>query len=128
MFKKEQSPYRYLKFKNGTFRRYVQEKETEQVQAPVVDPAAQVHGTYGGLLFDKRWLEKRSEILLRDGNKCFICSASQELQVHHRQYHFVKKEQKFKPPWDYPDHLLVTLCEKCHRRGHNLYKVPIIHI
>jgi hypothetical protein len=50
------------------------------------------------------------------------------LQVHHRQYHFIVSQQKFRLPWEYPNHLLITLCESCHNRGHNKYKVPTINI
>jgi hypothetical protein len=31
-------------------------------------------------------------------------------------------------PWDYTDNLLITLCEKCHQKGHKQYKVPTIYI
>jgi hypothetical protein len=48
--------------------------------------------------------------------------------VHHRQYHYVVRINKFKAPWDYPDHLLISLCESCHGRGHSKFKIPIISI
>lgn len=86
------------------------------------------HGSYGGLLFDKRWRNKREEILQKDNRTCRVCKSVEELQVHHRQYHYLKAEKKFKVPWDYPDQLLITLCEKCHQKGHNKYKVPIIYL
>jgi len=89
---------------------------------------AQEHGTYGALLFDKRWLAKRAVIIERDGGRCVICKTEESLQVHHRQYHFIKALQKFKPPWDYEDQLMITLCEKCHSRGHNKFKVPNIYL
>jgi len=86
------------------------------------------HGTYGELLFDERWRAKRLEILARDKNQCVICSNTQELQVHHRQYHYLKAQDQFKPPWDYTNNLLITLCKKCHNRGHNKFKVPTLSI
>ncbi|WP_229747191.1 HNH endonuclease [Mucilaginibacter galii] len=86
------------------------------------------HGTYGQLLFDERWRTKRLDILARDRNQCIICNNTQELQVHHRQYHYIKAESQFKPPWDYPENLLITLCKKCHNRGHNKFKVPTLSI
>lgn len=86
------------------------------------------HGTYGALLFDKRWSLKREEVLIRDHYACVICLAEAELEVHHRQYHFSKVLQQFKAPWDYENFLLITLCQRCHSRGHRLYKVPIIYI
>ncbi len=86
------------------------------------------HGSYGLLLFDKRWRSRRQEILEKDGSQCVVCYSGEELQVHHRQYHYYKTIKKFKAPWDYPDRLMITLCNKCHQKGHNLFKVPIIYI
>ncbi|MGZ3813588.1 MAG: HNH endonuclease [Mucilaginibacter sp.] len=86
------------------------------------------HGTYGGLLFDQRWKTKRGEIVRRDGGHCVICNSTEELQVHHRQYQFIKQVNAFKMPWDYPDHLLITLCKNCHNRGHSKFKVPTLII
>lgn len=86
------------------------------------------HGTYGASLLDVRWKRKRKEILARDFYQCINCKSIDELQVHHRQYHFDIKIRKFKEPWDYPNVLMITLCKKCHQRGHQLYKVPSIII
>lgn len=97
--------------------------------APTPDiPQQEAHGTYGALLFDEKWKVKRAQIIERDDNACVICQCSENLQVHHRQYHFIKALGKFKAPWDYEDHLLITLCERCHARGHNKYKVPNIYL
>ena len=89
---------------------------------------ARGHGVYGALLFDKRWRTRRQEILARDGHCCIICSKTENLQIHHRQYHFIKALQKFKAPWDYEAKLLITLCERCHSRGHSKFKVPNVYI
>jgi len=86
------------------------------------------HGAYGASLLDERWKRKRKEILVRDNHRCVNCMSREKLQVHHRQYHFQIKLRKFKEPWDYPLSLMITLCESCHRRGHQLYKVPSIVI
>ena len=101
------------------------ESTTETANQIIETPA---HGTYGGLLFHPRWKEKRVEILARDNGRCVICSEPDDLQVHHRQYHFIKKQQCFKVPWDYEDGLLITLCKSCHNRGHSKYKVPTLVI
>lgn len=82
---------------------------------------------YQELLLDDRWKKKRQEIINRDNGSCFICKSSLELHVHHRQYHFYTSSNRFRLPWDYEQHLLITLCKKCHTRGHNLYQVPIIY-
>jgi 5-methylcytosine-specific restriction endonuclease McrA len=86
------------------------------------------HGTYGKLLFDKRWFARRAEILARDNSCCVICASGEKLQVHHRQYHYIVSLRQFKAPWDYVDNLMVTLCERCHGRGHAQYHVPIIYL
>jgi 5-methylcytosine-specific restriction endonuclease McrA len=86
------------------------------------------HGSYGYLLFDPRWKERRKQILERDNSKCVICSSTSNLEVHHRQYHFIGAVNQFKPPWEYADHLMITLCNRCHQRGHAKFKVPTIII
>ncbi len=65
--------------------------------------------TYSEKLSDKRWLEKRSVILIRDGFKCLNCGAKNNLQVHHKAYGRGH-------PWEVPDEWLETLCRDCHRR------------
>ncbi len=86
------------------------------------------HGSYGALVLHPNWKAKRKEILERDSYKCRICNSAEELHIHHRQYHFIKATKQFKVPWDYPENLLITLCSKCHNRGHSKYKVPSITI
>lgn len=64
---------------------------------------------YSQKLKDPRWQKKRLEILERDEWTCQICYDSEStLVVHHRKY------LPSTDPWDYPDDLLVTLCEDCH--------------
>ena len=64
---------------------------------------------YSDKLKDPRWQKKRLEVLKRDEWQCQRCHDSKSmLAVHHRRY-LVGKE-----PWDYPDELLITLCENCH--------------
>lgn len=82
------------------------------------------HGSYRELLFDKRWLEKRAEIIKRDNYCCRICGSMDDLTVHHKQYHINAKTNEKNYPWDYDDKYLVTLCKNCHQRGHAKYKVP----
>jgi hypothetical protein len=82
---------------------------------------------YKELLLDERWKKKRLEIINRDHGSCFICKSNLELHVHHRQYHFYTSANRFRLPWEYEQHLLITLCKKCHTKGHHLYQVPIIY-
>ncbi|PKQ66877.1 hypothetical protein Rain11_2218 [Raineya orbicola] len=86
------------------------------------------HGGYGSTLLDPRWKRKRLEIIERDNYRCIICKSDKFLEVHHRQYHFSKSKNSFKYPWEYPSHLMITLCRRCHQKGHRLYKVPIKYI
>lgn len=72
---------------------------------------------YSEKLKDPRWQKKRLQIMERDGWACRLCEDNQStLAVHHRDY------LPGRNPWDYPDNLLITLCEHCHeeemeRRG-----------
>src|SRR6266567_1990017 len=117
------SRYRYLAFKdNEIYRRYIQENNDRPLQESTWKPKSHeipAHGTYGASLFDPRWKTKRLEILNRDSYSCVVCKKNENLQVHHRQYHFLVRENKFKPPWDYDNYLLISLCESCHKRGHS---------
>jgi len=109
----------------GRYRRDDAQNEGHAGELPADIPQ---HGSYGRLLFDPRWQSKRNKILTRDQGCCIICKGTDELQVHHRQYQYVKAVKGFKVPWDYADHLLITLCKTCHQRGHAKFKVPILII
>lgn len=129
MFDPTNSRYRFNKMKsNQIYRRYKQADNNinSEILKPITNEIP-AHGSYGALLFTSEWKNKRNQILNRDG-QCVICFSSENLQVHHRQYHFIVRENKFRLPWDYDDYLLITLCESCHRRGHSKYKVPTINI
>lgn len=125
--------YQYLSFSDEMpYNRYVQVRQSHAEKTPELNkktaPATKTHGSYGALLLHPKWKSKRKEILTRDLHRCIHCKREEGLQIHHRQYHFIISQQQFKLPWDYPDHLLITLCESCHNRGHNKFKVPIINI
>lgn len=129
MFDPTNARYRYVQLKNDkSFRRYTSSSDgIEKVNSISKSNTELPHGSYGALLFRTEWLKKRAEIIERD-KCCVICQNIKNLQIHHRQYHFVVTENKFKLPWDYPDFLLITLCESCHKRGHSKFKVPTINI
>jgi 5-methylcytosine-specific restriction endonuclease McrA len=84
--------------------------------------------SYSELLQNPKWFDKRDEILKRDEYQCRCCSKQSNLQVHHRQYHFIKKANEFKKPWEYTDRYLITLCNSCHSLGHLKLKVPVFNI
>lgn len=87
-----------------------------------------INTNYIKKLEDVRWKAKTIQIKKRDGHKCRNCGTNKYLSVHHRQYHFILSLNQFKNPWDYPEDLLITLCNKCHFSGHKYYKVPTIKI
>ena len=92
-----------------------------------LETANLVHGSYRELLFDVRWKQKRARILERDGYKCIVCGATEDLTVHHKQYHVDQQGRKH-VPWDYEDKYLVTLCSVCHRNGHSKFNVPVFEV
>lgn len=123
---------KYNLTQQSRYPRYITEKRTDekvsQSDADKNDQQPETHGSYGALILHPKWKAKRKEVIERDQFKCVICGSKEDLQVHHRQYHYVKATKKFKVPWDYPQHLLISLCSSCHSRGHSKYKVPTINI
>ncbi len=81
--------------------------------------------SYRELLFDARWLNKKAAIIKRDNFCCAICGSTNHIVVHHKQYHYKRKEQRKCYPWEYDDKYLITLCENCHKRGHFKFKIPM---
>jgi len=123
------SRYRYLKLKSDTkYRRFKSKNDDSNKTNIFFDNDIQSHGSYKELLFKQEWKSKREEILIRDNRSCVICKNNINLQIHHRQYHFLVQKKQFKLPWQYQDNLLVTLCESCHKKGHRKFKVPTIYI
>ena len=84
--------------------------------------------SYSDLLRSVQWMEKRKEILKRDGYRCRNCGSSYGLEVHHRQYHLIKVTKDFRKPWTYDATNLITLCARCHQVGHEKYKVPVFNV
>ena len=133
MISSEQNIYKYLQFKDKSiYRRFIQGLDSNVANAENTTNKKQTnvpnHGSYGALLFHPKWKARRKEILDRDQHRCINCKSDKQLQIHHRQYHFILSQNRFRFPWDYPDYLLITLCESCHNKGHNLYTVPTITI
>lgn len=67
--------------------------------------------TYAEKLRDPRWQEKRLRCLDKAMWTCELCKAvrpSAGLQVHHPIY------LSGLDPWDYPDDILMVLCDPCH--------------
>ena len=60
------------------------------------------------------WRSTASRIKARDGHRCRLCNSPDCLQVHHRTYERVGKEE---------DTDLVTLCDECHELFHKHRKL-----
>lgn len=59
------------------------------------------------------WKVKRKSIMQRDHFTCQECGDKKsKLNVHHKTYIDEKKA------WEYPDSMLITLCENCHIKRH----------
>ena len=72
-------------------------------------------GEYSEKFKDPRWQKTRLEILKRDGWACQVCGDKKNtLHVHHTTY-FPGCD-----PWEYPDVVMITLCEVCHKKEHEL--------
>lgn len=65
---------------------------------------------------DPRWVAKSREIMKRDNFTCQLCGKKHvKLNVHHIKYN---KNLNY---WEYPDELLLTVCEVCHAKIHGKY-------
>jgi hypothetical protein len=66
-------------------------------------------------LKDPRWQKKRLGIFERDEWTCQSCCSDENTLTVHHKYYIPDRE-----PWDYPDDLLITLCEDCHKEEQEL--------
>lgn len=65
---------------------------------------------------DPRWAARSREIMERDNFTCQLCGKKHvKLNVHHIKYN---KNLNY---WEYPDELLLTVCEVCHAKIHGKY-------
>jgi len=65
----------------------------------------------------KEWKRLRVEILARDGGRCTICGAENDLHIHHLDCNRTN---------DAPENL-TALCERCHSRIHRYGSPPSDH-
>lgn len=69
---------------------------------------------YEEYLRSEYWKSLREEILEKDHHRCVVCGRKKNLNVHHLTYdHLGNREAEW---YD-----LVTLCQDCHQRVHELY-------
>ena len=82
---------------------------------------------YSKLLDTPQWKDFSNLVKARDGRKCKCCGTTKgPLQAHHMQYYVDRVTGIKRLPWLYPLNALTTLCESCHDKGHQLFKVPIL--
>lgn len=71
---------------------------------------------YSAKLRDPRWQKLRLEVFERDEWACQKCfDTNSTLAVHHFRYISGRE------PWEYPLHLLTTLCENCHSEEYEMF-------
>jgi len=66
--------------------------------------------SYSKILKDPRWQKKRLEIFKRDKWTCQRCFDTDHTLTVHHLYYIPNRD-----PWDYPDDILITLCETCNQ-------------
>ncbi|PVE26448.1 hypothetical protein DC522_01405 [Microvirga sp. KLBC 81] len=62
---------------------------------------------YEAYIASPEWRQKRQEALVRDGHRCRVCNASEQLEVHHRSYGPSLGLETLDD--------LTTLCADCHK-------------
>lgn len=74
---------------------------------------------YREYLQSPHWQKVRNEIIKVRGEKCEICGATENLQVHHKTYKHLGFEE------NYPEDLIVV-CKKCHYKIHHRGKNALV--
>lgn len=75
-----------------------------------------MYKSYKDQLLDRRWQIKKNKILERDNFTCQNVNCKHRgdttipLHIHHLDY--IPETMA----WDYPDDMLITLCEICHKK------------
>lgn|SRR5574343_247085 len=66
--------------------------------------------SYSIKLRDPRWQKLRLFVLERDNWTCQKCLAKNKTLTVHHLYYIPNRD-----PWDYPEDILITLCETCNQ-------------
>lgn len=98
----------------------------KEVKHPIIEDS-RVHSSYKDLLNTQEWKDKRNFILYLRDYKCEWCSSTKCLQIHHKVYYQYPNNQKVFP-WQYPENKLMCLCDKCHKKYHQKYKVKTYYV
>lgn len=77
-----------------------------------------INSTWSNEYKSPNWQRKKNSILQRDNYTCCACGETQhQLTVHHLYY------EKRGHVWDIDDDGLVTVCNSCHEKIHELNKL-----
>ncbi len=77
--------------------------------------------TYEELLRCPEWRRFRKRAFKRYGRTCAICKRSEcRLNVHH--WYYLKDDNRFVYPWEYPLTAVSILCDECHDAWHKSHK------
>src|SRR5574343_587120 len=71
--------------------------------------------SYSIKLRDPRWQKLRLFVLERDNWTCQKCLAKNKTLTVHHLYYIPNRD-----PWDYPEDILITLCETCNQYEYEL--------
>ncbi len=100
-----------IQYKRYTHRPNPYLDSTKAVELPYhLDPLAG-KGWDGMTVYGEDWMEKRDEVLQRDGYRCRLCGSDDRPEVHHITKH--------KPNKPHNTLKLITLCASCHRKARN---------
>jgi len=70
--------------------------------------------TYADQLNHPLWKMKKNRVMAENNCRCQHCGRQDaQMQVHH--VHYIKGRMA----WEYPDEMMMCLCEWCHQRWHD---------
>ena len=77
---------------------------------------------YDLLLETDEWKQCRKNVLNIRGRNCEWCKTNNNLQVHHK-YYLKYPNGKHVKPWQYNIEAFLVLCDTCHKKAHQKYKI-----
>ena len=74
---------------------------------------------YKNYIRSEHWKRRKRKYYKKNpGRRCWICGSTRDVELHHKTYKRLKKEQ---------DSDLVPLCRKCHKAVHDRYKIESLY-
>lgn len=86
-----------------------------------------VNNGYNDMLKRPEWRACREKVFTVKGRVCSYCRNVRNLQVHHKYYLKYPDGERIKP-WEYNMECYMVLCDDCHRRVHEKYKIKTYYI